>query len=72
MNSTAEIRKSFLEYFAKNNHEIKESSNLIPTNDDTLLFTNAGMVQFKNYFTGAETPVFNRATTVQKCLRAGG
>ncbi|MDR2008780.1 MAG: alanine--tRNA ligase, partial [Alphaproteobacteria bacterium] len=72
MSSTVEIRKSFLDFFAKNNHEICESSSLIPKNDDTLLFTNAGMVQFKNYFTGLETPTFTRASTVQKCLRAGG
>ncbi|MCL2567731.1 MAG: alanine--tRNA ligase [Alphaproteobacteria bacterium] len=72
MSSTSDIRKSFLDFFVKNNHEIRPSSNLIPEGDDTLLFTNAGMVQFKNYFTGLETPSFKKAATVQKCLRAGG
>jgi len=61
-----------LNYFAKNGHEIVASSSLIPYNDPTLMFTNAGMNQFKNYFTGVETPKFKRAATAQKCVRAGG
>ena len=72
MSSTSDIRKSFIDYFASKNHKVCDSSNLIPHNDDTLLFTNAGMVQFKNYFTGIETPEFSNAVSVQKCLRAGG
>jgi alanyl-tRNA synthetase len=72
MLSTNEIRTKFLEYFAKNDHEIVPSSPLIPHNDPTLMFTNAGMNQFKNYFTGIETPKFKRAATSQKCVRAGG
>lgn len=72
MSTTSEIRKSFIDYFASKGHKVCDSSNLIPHNDDTLLFTNAGMVQFKNYFTGIETPSFNNAVSVQKCLRAGG
>ena len=70
--STNDIRATFLEYFAKNGHEIVASSPLVPHNDPTLLFTNAGMVQFKNVFTGLETRTYNRATTSQKCVRAGG
>lgn len=66
------IRSSFLEYFAKNGHKVVPSSPLVPHNDPTLMFTNSGMVQFKNYFTGMETPQFTRATTAQKCVRAGG
>ena len=69
---TKQIRTSFLNYFAKNGHEIVASSSLIPYNDPTLMFTNAGMNQFKNYFTGVETPKFKRAATAQKCVRAGG
>ena len=61
-----------MNYFAKNGHEIVASSSLIPYNDPTLMFTNAGMNQFKNYFTGVETPKFKRAATAQKCVRAGG
>ncbi len=72
MSTTSDIRKSFVDYFVGKNHKICDSSNLIPNNDDTLLFTNAGMVQFKNYFTGLENPEFNSALSVQKCLRAGG
>lgn len=72
MNTTADIRKSFIDYFVSKSHTKCESSNLVPHNDDTLLFTNAGMVQFKNYFTGIETPDFKTAVSVQKCLRAGG
>lgn len=72
MLTTNEIRSRFLDFFAKNGHEIIASSPLIPHNDPTLMFTNAGMNQFKNYFTGAETPKFKRAATSQKCVRAGG
>jgi alanyl-tRNA synthetase len=72
MLTTNEIRTRFLDFFAKNGHEIIDSSPLIPHNDPTLMFTNAGMNQFKNYFTGAETPKFKRAATSQKCVRAGG
>ena len=70
--TTNEIRSAFLGYFARNEHEIVASSPLIPHNDPTLLFTNAGMVQFKNVFTGLETRPYHRATTSQKCVRAGG
>ena len=69
---SAEIRKSFLEYFKKNGHEVVRSSPLVPQNDPTLLFTNAGMVQFKDVFTGRETRAYTRATSSQKCVRAGG
>jgi alanyl-tRNA synthetase len=72
MLTTNEIRTRFLDFFAKNGHEIIDSSSLVPHNDPTLMFTNAGMNQFKNYFTGAETPKFKRAATSQKCVRAGG
>jgi alanyl-tRNA synthetase len=73
MNATTnDIRTAFLEYFAKNEHEIVSSSPLVPHNDPTLLFTNAGMVQFKNVFTGLEKRPYSRATTSQKCVRAGG
>ena len=72
MASANEIRSTFLEYFAKNNHQVVASSPLVPRNDPTLMFTNAGMVQFKNVFTGAETRPYRRATTSQKCVRAGG
>jgi alanyl-tRNA synthetase len=67
-----DVRKTFLEYFKKNNHQIVESSNLVPSNDPTLMFTNSGMVQFKNVFTGLEKKPFKLATTAQKCVRAGG
>ncbi len=67
-----DIRKKFLEFFSKNNHQIVESSNLVPNNDPTLMFTNSGMVQFKNVFTGLEKKPFKLATTAQKCVRAGG
>ena len=72
VNSTKEIRRAFLDYFKSNNHEELSSSPLIPQDDPTLLFTNAGMVQFKNIFTGKEKSNFDRATSSQKCLRAGG
>jgi len=67
-----DIRKKFLNYFKKNNHEIVDSSNLVPNNDPTLMFTNSGMVQFKNVFTGLEKRTYKKATTSQKCVRAGG
>jgi len=66
------IRSHFLEYFAKAGHEIVASGPLVPVNDPTLLFTNAGMVQFKNVFTGTEKRPYSRAVTAQKCVRAGG
>src|SRR5882724_10947543 len=72
MSGVNEIRSAFLNYFAKNGHEIVPSSPLVPRNDPTLMFTNAGMVQFKNVFTGLEKPPYARATTAQKCVRAGG
>src|SRR6202045_3048350 len=72
MSSVNEIRSSFLGYFAKNGHEVVPSSPLVPRNDPTLMFTNAGMVQFKNVFTGLEKRPYVRATTAQKCVRAGG
>ncbi len=67
-----DVRKKFLEYFKKNNHHIVDSSNLVPNNDPTLMFTNSGMVQFKNVFTGLEKRPYKTATTSQKCVRAGG
>ncbi len=67
-----EIRSAFLDYFEKNDHKIIESSNLVPNNDPTLMFANSGMVQFKNVFTGLEKRDYQRATTSQKCVRAGG
>ena len=67
-----EIRSSFLKYFENNDHKIVESSNLVPNNDPTLMFANSGMVQFKNVFTGLEKRDYKRATTSQKCVRAGG
>ena len=69
---TNEIRKAFLDYFNSKNHTIIESSPLIPANDETLLFTNAGMVQFKDVFLGTETKNYVRATSSQRCIRAGG
>ncbi|MBM3429247.1 MAG: alanine--tRNA ligase, partial [Bacteroidetes bacterium] len=68
----ADIRSVFLDYFRKNEHQIIDSSPLVPQNDPTLLFTNAGMVQFKDYFTGSDVPSYPRAATSQKCVRAGG
>ncbi len=67
-----EIRNTFLKYFEKNDHKIVKSSNLVPNNDPTLMFANSGMVQFKNVFTGLEKRDYKRATTSQKCVRAGG
>ena len=72
MSGVNEIRSSFLDYFARNGHEVVPSSPLVPRNDPTLMFTNAGMVQFKNVFTGLEKRPYVRATTAQKCVRAGG
>jgi alanyl-tRNA synthetase len=72
MSGVNEIRSAFLNYFADNGHEIVPSSPLVPRNDPTLMFTNAGMVQFKNVFTGVEKRPYQRATTSQKCVRAGG
>jgi alanyl-tRNA synthetase len=67
-----EIRSTFLNYFARQGHEVVASSPLVPRNDPTLMFANSGMVQFKNLFTGVETRDYRRATTAQKCVRAGG
>jgi alanyl-tRNA synthetase len=72
MSGVNEIRSTFLNFFARNGHEIVPSSPLVPRNDPTLMFTNAGMVQFKNVFTGVEKRTYQRATTSQKCVRAGG
>ena len=72
MQSVNDIRSHFLEYFRSHGHEVVASSPLVPHNDPTLMFTNAGMVQFKNVFTGAETRAYQRAVTSQKCVRAGG
>jgi len=70
--TTSEIRQRFLTYFSNNQHQILDSSSLVPGNDPTLLFTNAGMVQFKDLFLGTEKRNYNRATTSQRCVRAGG
>src|SRR4051812_8875797 len=72
MSGVNEIRSAFLDYFAKAGHEVVPSSPLVPRNDPTLMFTNAGMVQFKNVFTGVEKRPYQRAVTAQKCVRAGG
>jgi alanyl-tRNA synthetase len=72
MPSSNDIRAAFLDYFARNGHEVVESSPLVPRNDPTLMFVNSGMVQFKNVFTGQEKRPYVRATTAQKCVRAGG
>ena len=72
MSGVNEIRSAFLDYFRKNGHEVVASSPLVPRNDPTLMFTNAGMVQFKNVFTGLEQRPYSRAATSQKCVRAGG
>ena len=72
MPSSNDIRATFLDYFVRNGHTAVPSSPLVPRNDPTLLFTNSGMVQFKNVFTGAEKRPYSRATTAQKCVRAGG
>jgi alanyl-tRNA synthetase len=72
MSGVNEIRSTFLDYFAKHGHQVVASSPLVPRNDPTLMFTNAGMVQFKNVFTGVEKRPYQRASTAQKCVRAGG
>ncbi|CAD7045137.1 alanine--tRNA ligase [Pseudorhizobium endolithicum] len=72
MSGVSDIRSTFLDYFRKNGHEVVSSSPLVPRNDPTLMFTNAGMVQFKNVFTGLESRPYSTATTSQKCVRAGG
>ena len=72
MPSLNDIRSTFLDYFARNGHRVVESSPLVPRNDPTLMFANSGMVQFKNCFTGVESRDYTRATTAQKCVRAGG
>src|SRR5215472_16491120 len=72
MKSLSDIRSAFLDYFGGQDHTVVPSSPLVPRNDPTLLFTNAGMVQFKNIFTGTEKRTYVRATTAQKCVRAGG
>src|SRR5215217_4101292 len=70
---SSELRRKFLEYFEREGHSLRPSSSLVPADDPTLLFTNAGMVQFKRVFLGLEDPSFGRrATTSQKCVRAGG
>src|SRR3990167_3079146 len=70
--SSNEVRERFLSYFREKGHEMVPSSSLVPGNDPTLLFTNSGMVQFKDVFLGAETRPYTCATTVQRCVRAGG
>ena len=72
MSGVNEIRATFLDYFAGQGHEKVPSSPLVPRNDPTLMFTNAGMVQFKNVFTGVEKRPYSRAASSQKCVRAGG
>jgi len=72
MISVTDLRKIFIDFFAQNGHTVVPSAALVPQNDPTLMFVNAGMVPFKNYFTGAETPSFPRAVSTQKCVRAGG
>ena len=72
MTTVNQVRSTFLDYFRKNGHEVVPSSSLVPRNDPTLMFTSAGMVQFKNVFTGQEKRSYTRATTSQKCVRAGG
>ena len=71
MITSNDIRQSFLEFFKSKGHEIIPSSSLVPSNDPTLLFTNAGMVQFKDVFLGRENLSFKRATSSQRCVRAG-
>ena len=72
MKKSEDLRRCFVKYFEKNGHTHLESSKLVPSNDPTLLFTNAGMVQFKNWFTGEEKPKYQNVVTYQKCIRAGG
>ena len=69
---SSQIRAEFLEFFEKKNHTVVESASLVPENDPTLLFTNAGMVQFKDAFAGKEIRGYRRAVSCQRCLRAGG
>ena len=69
---SSEIRKAFLDFFASKGHEVVASSSLVPENDPTLLFTNAGMNQFKDVFLGSDKRTYNRATSSQRCVRAGG
>ncbi len=72
MTTVNQVRSTFLDFFPRNGHEVVPSSPLVPRNDPTLMFTSAGMVQFKNVFTGQEKRAYTRATTAQKCVRAGG
>lgn len=72
MKTTAEIRQSFLDFFHSKGHQVVASSSLVPENDPTLLFTNAGMNQFKDVFLGMDKRPYSRATTAQRCVRAGG
>ena len=72
MTSLSDIRSTFLDFYKRNGHEVVASSPLVPRNDPTLMFANSGMVQFKNLFTGLETRDYKRATSSQKCVRAGG
>src|SRR6202042_1161869 len=72
MITASDIRRTFLDFFVRNGHAAVASSSLVPRNDPTLMFTSSGMVQFKNVFTGAESRPYKRATTAQKCVRAGG
>ena len=70
--STADIRRKFIEYFSRNGHQAVASSSLVPADDPTLLFTNAGMNQFKDVFLGSEKRSYTRAVSSQRCVRAGG
>jgi alanyl-tRNA synthetase len=72
MTTVNQVRSTFLDFFGKNGHEVVASAPLVPRNDPTLMFTSAGMVPFKNVFTGQETRPYSRAATSQKCVRAGG
>src|SRR5467141_1837137 len=72
MSSVKQVRTAFLDFFARHGHQVVPSSPLVPRNDPTLMFTNAGMVQFKNVLTGLEKRPYARAVTAQKCVRAGG
>jgi alanyl-tRNA synthetase len=72
MTSTNDIRRAFLDYFGREGHEVVPSAPLVPQNDPTLMFVNAGMVPFKNVFTGLESRPYKTATSSQKCVRAGG
>ena len=72
MTSTNDIRRGFLDYFGSQGHQIVPSAPLVPQNDPTLMFVNAGMVPFKNVFTGQESRPYSTATSSQKCVRAGG